>query len=192
MTRPRWRMHEVTLDGVRLGDAWDNQEAADAFAEGFHKATGIRPDVSPLPQKSPIGADARAVDEAAARGRVTGEAMKRRGELGRTVRVIVRAVRDVGAAIVGAIQKASDAARDDRDRMVARIAETLRGALQEGATRAVVVDPGTGRSVTFAANDAAAEPGREPAPTTPPGGPANDDEPPPESGPPPATTPRRR
>jgi hypothetical protein len=178
---------------VRLGDAWDNEAAADAFADGFREVTGIRPDVVALREKSRTqAADPRLTKTAAEYGRVTGDAMKRRGELSRHVRVLLRTVRDVGAAIVGAIQKASADARDDRDRMVARIAEVLAAALQEGATRAVVVDPGTGRSVTFAANDAAAEPGREPAPTTPPGGPANDDEPPPESGPPPATTPRRR
>lgn len=169
---------------MRLGDTWDNEAAADAFADSFREVTGIRPDVVALREKSRTqAADPRLTKTAAEYGRVTGEAVKRRGELSRPVRVLLRAVRDVGAAIVGAIQKASADARNDRDRMVARIAEALAAALQEGATRAVVVNQGTGRSVTFAANDADDRPGREPAPTTPPGGPANDDEPPPESGP---------
>jgi hypothetical protein len=178
---------------VRLGDVWDNQEAAEAFAAGFLEATNIRPDIVALRERSSEQRiDPRLIAMAGGRGRLVGAGMKQRGELSRSVRVIVSAVRQVGAAVVAAIRKASADAREDRDVLVMRVAGLLRNALQEGATRAVVVNPGTGRSVAFTANDGTSVPGREPAPTTPPDGPANDDEPPPESGPPPDSTPRWR
>lgn len=68
--------------------------------------------------------------------------------------------------------------------MIAAGAELLRAALQEGAERAVVVNPGTGRSVQFSANDSGttAVESEEPAPSTAArSAPANDDGPP-ESG----------
>lgn len=99
---------------------------------------------------------------------------------------IVRELRQACAEIVTAIRQASADAREDRDELVTRVAGLLGAALEEGASRAVVVNPGSGRSITFAGNDAGAEVPRGAGPTTPPAGPANetgDDDPGPPSGP---------
>ena len=77
--------HEVCVNGARVGDPWPTHALARAFAEGFAEGScGVEPEVVPLPEKS-TGAPASEHDgrEALARGYVTGEAMARRGELGR-------------------------------------------------------------------------------------------------------------
>jgi hypothetical protein len=81
---------------------------------------------------------------------------------------IVRAIEAQGDRIVAAIERASAAARESRESVIKLGAEILRDVLEEGARRAIVVDPGTGRSVTFAANDAAdAPPESSPPESTP-------------------------
>jgi hypothetical protein len=71
---------------------------------------------------------------------------------------IVRAIEAQGDRIVAAIREASEAARASRESVITTGADILRAALEEGARRAIVVDPGTGRSVAFTANDTGEEP----------------------------------
>jgi hypothetical protein len=66
---------------------------------------------------------------------------------------IIREIRALGDRVVTAIQEAGAGQEAGRARAIAQAAEILRATLQEGALRAVVVDPGTGRSVLFTGND---------------------------------------